>query len=145
MQFQTIHITDHAIQRWSERTTRKVNIEEITESIRKSKLITKKDFLPFCLPRRAETVYSFDGEVLFIFETVSINEFRLVTVIAEQEVTQAMPIEYVKTNRQPVNTREYLLEQKRKLELELAGIKKSDRQPLKDLLKEVEIQLCEKA
>jgi hypothetical protein len=82
MRAQTIHVTDHALLRWQQRTTR--DAREIVDIVKKSKIIKKNELLPFCLPRIPYTVYAIYSGILFILESVTIDEYRLITVIAEK-------------------------------------------------------------
>lgn len=82
-----IHVTDHAALRWRQRIARTecFNVYDIIDTVRKSKVVRKSDLLPFNCVRHPNTLYTCNEEVLFIFEPVTIDEFRLVTIITRSE------------------------------------------------------------
>ena len=93
MKFNILHITDHALIRWKERVKKKKKngftlFDEITESVKFSKIIKKKEYIPFGTPRKNGTVYSFNNEIniLFVMESITIDEYRLVTVISHASI-----------------------------------------------------------
>lgn len=84
MRAEIVHITDHALLRWSQRVSRETaNVFEIKNAIQKSKVIKKCEPLPYPLPRLDGSVYSIYENIMFVMEPVTINEYRLVTVVAE--------------------------------------------------------------
>ena len=87
MRATVIHVTDHAIERWHKRVSIKgnENVHDIIEAVKESTVLKKSSPLPYGLPRRPETVYSMKSNVLFIMESITIDEYRLVTVISEEE------------------------------------------------------------
>jgi len=82
-----IHVTDHARERWHKRASigGNENVHDIIDAVKKSKFIKKNQPLPFGLPRLPGTVYSLNNGVVFVMEAMTIDEFRLVTVITEDE------------------------------------------------------------
>ena len=86
MRAETIHVTDHAMLRWKQRASKTgdVNVHEIIKAVKESKVVKKKEFLPYRMPRFDGSVYSVNGPVLFILESVTIDEYRLITVISEE-------------------------------------------------------------
>lgn len=85
MKAEVIHVTDHALLRWSQRVDEKGNVWDIRSAIRESKIIKKKELLPYSMPRLAGSVYSYNGNVMFIMEPLALNEYRLVTVVSKNE------------------------------------------------------------
>lgn len=84
MNFENLNITDHAFKRWNERTfEEKGNVENVTTALKNSKIISKKEFLPFGIPRKSNTVYAFNGSILFVLEPIKLNEYRLITLYSE--------------------------------------------------------------
>lgn len=85
MRAEVIHVTDHALLRWSQRVNENDTVWDIKSAIRQSKVIKKTDLLPYSMPRLAGSVYSYDGNVMFVMEPIAINEYRLVTVVSKNE------------------------------------------------------------
>ena len=83
MRVKVIHITDHAMLRWSQRVSKTGTTFDIKDAIQKSKVIKKNEILPYMFHRFDGSVYSVHNGVMFVMEPVSIEEFRLVTVVAE--------------------------------------------------------------
>ena len=83
MRAETIHVTDHALLRWKERVSEDANINEIVQSVKDSRVIKKKEHLPYRIPRIDGSVYSLNNELLFVLESVTIDEYVLVTVITK--------------------------------------------------------------
>jgi hypothetical protein len=85
MRAETVHVTDHALLRWKERAakTEDTNVYEIIKAVKNSKVIKKNEPLPYPLPRLDGSVYSYNDGVLFVMEPITIDEYRLVTVICE--------------------------------------------------------------
>jgi len=85
MRAETVHVTDHALLRWGQRASEsgKANCKEIVDAVKNSKIIKKNEPLPYCMPRLHGSTYSFNSGVLFILEPVTIDEYRLVTVIGK--------------------------------------------------------------
>lgn len=84
MRAQLIHVTDHALLRWKQRVAIHGNFKthDILEAIKKSKVLKKNQPLPYAMPRKKNTVYSTFDDIMFVMEPVSIDEYRLVTVIS---------------------------------------------------------------
>lgn len=83
MRAEIVHVTDHALLRWSQRVSELGNVFEIKNAIKKSRVIKKCEPLPYHLPRLDGSVYSVYNGVMFVMEPVSIDEYRLVTVVSE--------------------------------------------------------------
>lgn len=83
MRAEIVHVTDHALLRWRERAARHANegADEIIQAVKQSKVLKKKELLPYPMPRLPNSVYSVKDEILFVLESVTITEYRLVTVI----------------------------------------------------------------
>jgi hypothetical protein len=86
MRAETVHVTDHALLRWKERASKTgfVHVDEIIQAVKESKVIKKNEPLPYPLPRLDGSVYSFNAGVMFVLEPVTIDEYRLVTVISDE-------------------------------------------------------------
>lgn len=84
MKFKTVHITDHAFERWEERIG-KIDKNKILDSIRTARVIKSNEVLPFATTRKKGTTYCYCEELktLFYLENVTIDEYRLVTLISE--------------------------------------------------------------
>jgi hypothetical protein len=82
-----IHVTDHARERWHSRASKSGhdNVHDIIEAVKDSEFIKKGQPLPYGLPRLPNTVYSIRDGVVFVMEAMTIDEYRLVTVITEDE------------------------------------------------------------
>ena len=150
----SISVTDHALLRWNERVSETGNchVDEIVHAIKKSKIIKKNEPVPFVTNRRNNTVYTFNGQVLFILDPISIDEFKLITVITDNN--QSVPETYEpKTiveegpmfHDEPVfKTRleeyEWLIHKKRQTELELSQTTKGSlkRNQIIDFIKKLE-------
>ena len=85
MRAEQVSVTDHALLRWNERVsiTGKCHVDEIVDAVKKSKIIKKNEILPYVSNRKSNTVYSQHENVLFIMEPISIDEFKLITVITD--------------------------------------------------------------
>jgi hypothetical protein len=83
MRAKIIHVTDHALLRWKQRVSLNGNVkaDEIVEMVKKSKVVKKNQPLPYAMPRMNNIVYSTVDNIMFVMEPVSIDEYRLVTVI----------------------------------------------------------------
>jgi hypothetical protein len=72
------------MQRWVERATkRKSHVSEVIEAVKLSRVVKKSEPLPYPMPRVEGTVYSVKDHILFIMEPITIDEFRLITVVCE--------------------------------------------------------------
>lgn len=147
MRAETIHVTDHAILRWKERVSKNgaINVQDIIRSVKDSRVIKKKEPLPFMLPRINGSVYTENSGTLFVLESVTIDEYRLVTVITEnpnftrRSIPKSIPdkkkkyLEVEKTEMDipcfncPIAERQWLIEEKRKLEIDLSSKNVTDR------------------
>lgn len=83
MRAEIVHVTDHALLRWSQRVSEKPNVFDIKNAIQKSKVIKKCEPLPYPLPRLDGSVYSVHNGIMFVMEPITIDEYRLVTVVSE--------------------------------------------------------------
>jgi hypothetical protein len=168
MRAETVHVTDHALLRWKERASKtgEVNVQEIIQAVKESRVIKKNEPLPYLLPRLDGSVYSFNAGVLFILESVTIDEYRLVTVIADEPTYRGIA-RPPKTTSNPrkrqkyaeaqkmeidipsfdsfVEERQWLTDEKRRLERELATTQKksSSRKELLKIWGEIEARLTE--
>lgn len=100
MRAKIVHVTDHALLRWTQRVSETGNVFEIKQAIQKSRVIKKCEPLPYPLPRVDGSVYSVDGEVMFIMEPITIDEYRLVTVIASFAEKVHLPRKISKEEKQ---------------------------------------------
>lgn len=161
MRAEIIHVTDHALMRWKERASRtgEANTLEIIEAVKASKVIKKSDTLPYPTPRVDGLVYTFNDGVLFILETVTIDEYRLVTVMTGDIFRSQIEPAKIKTKKEKhvehqkieiphfesfVEERRWLTEEKRKLEHQLATTETKKTSSRKEILKacnEIEILL----
>jgi hypothetical protein len=99
MRAEVVHITDHAILRWSQRVTSdRFRCADIRQAIKNSKVLRKNDPLP--LPRLDGSVYSLYDGVLFVLEPITIDEYRLVTVVSEFSKTSQVPRKISKEKQQ---------------------------------------------
>ena len=84
MRAEIIHVTDHALLRWKERASvhSDATVHDVIKAVKESRQIKYDEPLPYQMPRKANSVYTINRDgVLFVLETVEINEFRLITVI----------------------------------------------------------------
>jgi len=168
MRAETVHVTDHALLRWRERAsqTGEARVQEIVQAVKDSKVIKKNEPLPYPLPRVDGSVYSFNNKegLLFILESVTIDEYRLVTVITggptyrglarPPKKTLNKKAKYVEQEKTEIDfpqfdsaieERNWLTEEKRRLERELAATTKKSAKR-KELLKtwgEIETRLTD--
>lgn len=99
MRVKILHITDHAILRWGERGTGITTVENITQAIKSSKVISKKEHLPFSVPRKKNTTYAFNGVVLFVLEPIEIEEYKLITLFSEVMLHNNVNVRIPKSTR----------------------------------------------
>lgn len=87
MKAEMIHVTDHAVLRWSQRVSNGAyfTIHDIIHDLRMAQVITRDEILPFNTIRQPNTVYAFYRGVLFVCESIDINIYRLITVITYSE------------------------------------------------------------
>lgn len=92
MRADIVHVTDHAILRWRERAAKHAGegVEEIIKTVKASRVLSKKEPLPYSLPRYPNSVYSAVDDILFILESVTITEYRLITVITAGMITRTV-------------------------------------------------------
>ena len=85
MRAESVSVTDHALLRWNERVSISGNshVSEIEEAVKNSKIIKKSEPIPFVTNRKENTTYAFNGQVLFVLESISIDQYRLITVITD--------------------------------------------------------------
>lgn len=88
MRAETVHVTDHALLRWKQRVSKNVNVHDIIDAVKASKVIKKKEPLPYSMPRWDGSVYTFNNGIMFILECVSIDEYKLITMIADDLACQ---------------------------------------------------------
>lgn len=83
MKASIIHVTDHALARWKERVSNDphLRVHAIIDIIRKANVLSKEEVLPYKTPRHKNTLYAMYEDILFILETVTIEEYKLITVI----------------------------------------------------------------
>lgn len=118
MRATVIHVTDHARERWHKRVSIKgnENVHDIIEAVKESTILKKSSPLPYGLPRLPETVYSIRSNVVFVMEPMTIDEYRLVTVISEQDKTKAKRATGPPSKRKVAQKKK--LSQKNKLKVE---------------------------
>lgn len=169
MRAETVHVTDHALLRWQERATQtgEAKVQDIVQAVKDSKVVKKSEPLPFPLPRLDGSVYSFNNKqgLLFILESVTIDEYRLVTVIAggptyrglakpPKKSTNKKKVKHVEQEKTEIDLpqfdsateeRNWLTEEKRRLERELAttGKKSTKRKELLKTWGEIESRLTD--
>jgi hypothetical protein len=80
-----IHVTDHAVARWKQRVSDDpyLNVYRIIDVVKKAKLISKKEIIPFTTPRQKNTIYAIYEDILFVMEPIEIDEYNLVTIITQ--------------------------------------------------------------
>lgn len=83
MKANIIHVTDHAVARWKQRVSDDpyLNVYRIIDVVKKAKLISKKEIIPFTTPRQKNTIYAIYEDILFVMEPIEIDEYNLVTII----------------------------------------------------------------
>lgn len=157
MRAESISITDHALLRWNERVSVRAtsHVSEIEEAVKNAKIIKKNEIIPYVTSRKENTTYAFDGEILYVLESISIDHYRLITVItdssqsSEREVgyepeetnnviPEIIPGEPIFKSRAAENN--WLLIQKRQTESRLSKLTKSspDRKDLIAILSKIE-------
>lgn len=100
MRAEIVHVTDHALLRWSQRVSETGNVFEIKKAIQNSRIIKKCEPLPYPLPRLDGSVYSIYEEVMFVMEPITIDEYRLVTVISDFISSPRLPRKITKEKKQ---------------------------------------------
>ena len=85
MKANIIHVTDHAVARWKQRVSDDpyLNVYRIIDVVKKAKLISKKEIIPFTTPRQKNTIYAIYEDILFVMEPIEIDEYNLVTIITQ--------------------------------------------------------------
>lgn len=83
MRANLIHVTNHAYKRWIQRASELgySSDEEITEIVKKAKILKKNEDIPYGTKRLRNMVYAVYEDCLFVLEPVTQEEFRLVTII----------------------------------------------------------------
>ena len=83
MKAHIIHVTDHALVRWKERVSNDpyLRVYTIIDIVKKATVLKKDEPLPYKTPRQKNTLYVIYDDMLFILESVSIEEHNLITVI----------------------------------------------------------------
>jgi len=130
MRADIVHVTDHALLRWRERAAAYANatVDEIITAVKESTQLTDTELLPYPTIRKPNTVYSVlkqDIPILFILETVTRTEYRLITVVADarkelkKEVKEEKPVELPRINSF-LEEKCWLLSYKKKVETELS-------------------------
>lgn len=78
-----IHVTDHAMIRWKERVSNDpyLRVHTIIDVVKKATVLKKEDPLPYKTPRQKNTLYAMYQDILFILESITIEEYNLITVI----------------------------------------------------------------
>ena len=100
MNAEIVHVTDHAWVRWRERAVAsdaECSAAEIIQAVRESRQLKKDEPLPYRMPRISGSIYTVKDDIMFILESVTKTEFRLVTVITE--MPRKLPI-LAKTKKQ---------------------------------------------
>jgi hypothetical protein len=80
-----IHVTDHAIIRWKQRVSDDpvLSVYKIIDVVKKAKLVSKKEIIPFTTARYKNSIYAMYEDILFVMEPITIDEYNLVTIITE--------------------------------------------------------------
>lgn len=153
MKAEIVHVTNHALTRWRERTTGidNLSVPEIVDMVKKSKQLKKDDFLPYPIARCKNSVYSVYDNILFVLEPVTVSEYRLVTVISEppprkkenKEVNLNENVKFRTLKECLQSERNDLLKQKRDIEVQLSLLPKSKKKLLLTELQIIEARLAE--
>ena len=96
MRAEFIHVSYHAQLRWLQRVGSYARPDEIEVVVKKSRIVKKKEMLPYSVPRLKNSVYSIYEEILFVLEPVSMYEYNLVTLYT-----------YTHVYKVPLNFRKY--------------------------------------
>jgi hypothetical protein len=109
MRAEIVHVTDHALLRWRQRAAVHANegVNEIVKAVKESRVVKKKELLPYPMPRLPYSVYTVKDEILFVLESVTITEYRLVTVITDEHGAKMTP---KKRAKKPVPEQKEILE-----------------------------------
>ena len=85
MKANIIHVTDHAIIRWKQRVSDDpvLSVYKIIDVVKKAKLVSKKEIIPFTTARYKNSIYAMYEDILFVMEPITIDEYNLVTIITE--------------------------------------------------------------
>ena len=85
MRASIIHVTDHALVRWKQRVSDdpRLCVYTIIDAVKEAKVIKKDELLPFRVARQKNSMYAVYDDVLFILESLSIDEYNLITIITE--------------------------------------------------------------
>ena len=80
-----IHVTDHAFYRWKHRVSddNYLNVYKIIDVVKKAKLVSKKEIIPFTIPRQKNSIYAIYEDILFVMKPIAIDEYSLVTIITQ--------------------------------------------------------------
>lgn len=80
-----IHVTDHAFFRWKHRVSddNYLNVYKIIDIVKKAKLVSKKEIIPFSITRQKNSIYAIYEDILFVMKPIAINEYSLVTIITQ--------------------------------------------------------------
>lgn len=101
MRASTIHVTNHAYKRWIERASvfGHSSDEEITEVVKKSKVVKNHNDIPYGTKKLPNMVYTIYEDCLFVLEPVSYEEYRLITIINENAFTHKQKLEETRKKR----------------------------------------------
>jgi len=107
MRAEIIHVTNHAFERWIQRASEHgySSDDEITDFVKKAKIIKKSEEIPYGTKRLPNMVYAIHQDCLFVLEPVSQNEFRLITIINESTFIYKHKLERIR--KQPSRVRGY--------------------------------------
>ena len=85
MRASIIHVTDHAIIRWKQRVSDdpRLCVYTIIDAVKEARIIKKDELLPFRVPRQKNSMYAVYNDVLFILESLTIDEYNLITIITD--------------------------------------------------------------
>lgn len=99
MRANTIHVTNHAFKRWIQRASEYgySSDDEITEVVKKAKILKKNEDIPYGTKRIRNMVYAVHKDCLFVLEPVSQDEFRLITIINEHTFVYKHKLEKFRT------------------------------------------------
>lgn len=111
MRAEIVHVTDHALRRWRERAAIHANegVHQIIRAVKESRVLKKKEILPYPMPRLPHSVYSVKDDILFILESVTIDEYRLVTVITKELTNRVTPKKKKKPETVKADVKEILV------------------------------------
>lgn len=107
MRASTIHVTNHAYKRWIERASIRGSSsdEEITDFVKKSKVIKRHQDIPYAAKKMPNMVYAVYKDCLFVLEPVTSEEYRLITIINENAFIHEQKLEH--SRKKKINNKSF--------------------------------------